>query len=261
MTTKVIRLINKNSFIQDTIALPKPARITIVLWLLFMVSLPIINWISGDAALRQGLVFAVILQTTAVFFILKTSWTWQKIFTIFTIIALLTLLIEMIGARTGIPFGHYHYTSYIQPQIGHVPLLIPLAWFMMLPPSWAVASHFHRHPFQFAAMSALALTAWDLLLDPQMVLWQLWVWDQPGAYFGIPLLNYLGWFLTAFGLTWILRPYIKTGMNKRPLLIIYSITWFLETFGLLFFWGLVGPAIIGGIGMGACMWFGWRHLK
>lgn len=244
-----------NPIFRETTKLPRKTLIVSAVWLLTMVSLPIANWIWGEAALRQGLVIAVILQAATAMLMLRLHWQWPRvIFTLMTI-AGVTLLVEMVGARTGFPFGNYHYTALLQPQIQHVPLLIPLAWFMMLPPAWAVAYRYRHNRILFATTSAGAITAWDLLLDPQMVQWGLWVWEQPGIYFGIPLLNYFGWFATAFLLTLLLKP---NQLEKRPLLLIYTATWFLETFGLLFFWGLPGPALAGGAVMGVFVWLGWR---
>ena len=47
------------------------------------------------------------------------------------------------------------------------------------------------------------MTAWDLAMDPMMVAGGHWVWEQPGAYFGIPLQNYWGWWLTTFVTFWL----------------------------------------------------------
>lgn len=49
-----------------------------------------------------------------------------------------------------------------------------------------------------AALGGLVMTAWDLAMDPMMVAAGNWVWETDGAYFGIPLQNYWGWWLTAF---------------------------------------------------------------
>jgi uncharacterized membrane protein len=35
-------------------------------------------------------------------------------------------------------------------------------------------------------------------MDPAMVAEGNWVWDKGGAYFGIPLQNFWGWWLTVF---------------------------------------------------------------
>ena len=49
-----------------------------------------------------------------------------------------------------------------------------------------------------AAVGGLAMTAWDLVMDPIMVASGHWVWDVIGAYHGIPLQNFWGWWLTVF---------------------------------------------------------------
>jgi uncharacterized membrane protein len=48
-------------------------------------------------------------------------------------------------------------------------------------------------------VGGLAMTAWDLVMDPVMVASGHWVWDGlNGAYHGIPLQNFWGWWLTVF---------------------------------------------------------------
>ena len=225
-------------------------------WLLSMILVPITLWVWNESVMRSLLAINVVIQAILVLTILATAWTLRRVAGTALVVIAATLTVEIIGSQTGVPFGRYHYTNLLQPQIGHVPVIIPLAWLMMLPPAWAVASHFQLSRMRFAVVSALAMTAWDLLLDPQMVTWQLWVWDQPGLYFGIPLSNYAGWLLTSFVLSYVLWP------GKRPLppllIVIYTITWALEMMGLALFWGQPGPAFIGGLGMGFFVWLGWR---
>jgi putative membrane protein len=138
--------------------------------------------------------------------------------------------------------------------------LIPLAWLMMLPAAWAVASVItdsHRG-WRFVLVSALALTAWDCFLDPQMVSWGYWVWATPGGYFGIPWINFAGWALSAGLLTLLARP---LPLPIPPLLAIYTITWALQSTGQLFFWQMPGPALSGFIAMGLFVCLAWReHL-
>ena len=228
-----------------------------------MISLPILNWIWGAQLLPFGLTLGVLLQATAVFYILLTKWGWKQTAGTAAPITTFTLFVEWLGSTTGFPFGSYHYTNFMQPQIAHVPLLIPFAWFMMLPCAWAVATIIQQRfpkPWQqnlwlHALLAGLALTAWDLLLDPHMVSWGVWNWTMPSGYFGIPWSNYLGWLGTAVLLTALIHP---KNLPTKPLLIIYTITWFLETFGLLFFWGLIGPALVGGGVMGLFVWLGWQ---
>ena len=230
-----------------------------------MIGLPIMKWIWGPEIIPLGLTLGVLLQATAVFFTLRTRWSWPKTMGTAVFTAVLTLSVEWLGSTTGFPFGRYSYTNLMQPQIAHVPVLIPFAWFMMLPCAWAVAHQIQTQlPVRWAnnrtiylLLAGLAFTAWDLFLDPQMVAWGLWTWDDPSGYFGIPWSNYVGWWGTAVLLTALVHP---QNLPVKPLLVIYTLTWFLETFGLFFFWGLIGPALVGGMVMGAFVWLGWRSV-
>jgi uncharacterized membrane protein len=88
-----------------------------------------------------------------------------------------------------------------------------------------------------------------------MVAWGLWAWASPTGFFGIPWSNYLGWLLVSAVITAIIRP------NQLPipgLLLIYTITWILQTIGLGIFWKLPGPAIAGSVFMGMLTFLGWR---
>lgn len=221
-------------------------------WILSMISLPPAKYFFGETALPIGITLSAVLQACTVLAVLFSAW--RVVRTLWTAVAVVSLawLAEFIGSTTGFPFGAYHYTDFLQPQLGGVPLLIPLAWLMMLPPAWAVAQCLagSKSRLAFIGWSALALTAWDLFLDPQMVAWGLWRWAEPGGYFGIPWLNFLGWLLAVGLITALVQP---KPLPMRPLVLIYLITWLLETLGLLFFWGLPGPAVVGFVGMGSVL--------
>jgi len=232
-------------------------------WVAVMIALPIVDWIGGESATVVGISVGVLCQFVAVMGVVIGAWGGRRTGLVLVTVAVLAWAIEFAGSRTGFPFGAYDYTDKLQPQLGHVPLLIPLAWMMMLPPAWAVARRIVGHGstwrgrLTFIAVSALAFTAWDLFLDPQMVAWDLWRWADPGggfpaSYFGIPWSNYAGWLAASALITGIVRP---GPLPAAPLLLIYAITWALESIGLAFFWGLIGPALVGFVGMGAMLFW------
>ncbi len=234
-------------------------------WVGVMICIPIVRWALGDGVLHWGVMLGVVFQAAAVLATLVFCWGARETLRVGAIIVSAAWVMEWIGSHTGIPFGAYYYTALLRPQLGDVPLVIPLAWLMMLPAAWAVAdfivaSHpqkMNRGPgrWRFVFVSALAFTAWDLFLDPQMVAWGYWVWEQPGVYFGIPGVNFLGWFISAALVTLMVRPRFNPSL---PLLVIYTITWALQSMGLAFFWGMVGPALAGFLGMGAFVLLAWR---
>jgi len=228
----------------------------LVAWVLATISLPILQWLWGQRTTRWGVTATVALQAGAVVSSLVSAWGWRQAALVAASIAAMGWLAEYIGSSTGVPFGHYHYTDRLRPQLGHVPLIIPLAWVMMLPPSWSIAGLVAGgSPWLHAGISALAFTAWDLFLDPQMVGWRLWVWEQKGRYFGIPLINFVGWALVSGAITAALRP---SALSMSPLQLIYALTWILETFGLGVLWRQRGPALCGFLAMGSILLWAWQ---
>ena len=127
----------------------------------------------------------------------------------FAISAVISWTLEEIGVRTGLIYGPYHYSDMLGAKLGEVPLLIPLAWFMMIYPSYVLANLIvDHHPtsrrgnvghvLALSLLSAVVMTAWDLPMDPQMSGAGNWIWERGGAFFGVPLHNYAGWILTTF---------------------------------------------------------------
>ncbi len=48
-------------------------------------------------------------------------------------------------------------------------------------------------------IASFMMVAWDLGMDPtSSTIRHLWIWEQGGGYFGVPLTNYLGWFFTVY---------------------------------------------------------------
>ena len=66
-----------------------------------------------------------------------------------------------------------------------------------------------------AALSAVLMTAWDLVLDPQMVEAGHWVWHASGEYFGIPAQNFVGWLATTLAIYLAYRA-LEAGWSPRP---------------------------------------------
>ncbi|HEX7497083.1 MAG TPA: carotenoid biosynthesis protein [Candidatus Limnocylindrales bacterium] len=129
----------------------------------------------------------------------------------FGLSAVISWAYEQIGVATGFVYGAYHYTDYLGGKLGHVPLLIPLAWFMMVYPSYVIANLVVERRatgtrpgaaslMWLACVGAVVMTVWDLVIDPILSAPSIraWVWETGGPYFGIPIQNYLGWLLTTF---------------------------------------------------------------
>ena len=106
---------------------------------------------------------------------------------------------ELLGTTVGLPFGPYSYTDGLGVKLfAHVPALIPVSWFFMALPAFALARG-------RIVLASLLLASWDLALDPAMsFVTKYWVWATDGAYYGMPLLNLFGWFVTGLALMAVL---------------------------------------------------------
>jgi uncharacterized membrane protein len=131
---------------------------------------------------------------------------WKRAMQLLAWVFAVSLLFESVGVATGLVYGPYHYTLKLGPLfLGLVPYLIPVAWFLMSYPSFVIADRlipadWQRWPRLLAvsAVGGMVMTTWDLVMDPIMVASGHWVWDVQGTYHGIPLQNFLGWWLTVF---------------------------------------------------------------
>lgn len=167
-----------------------------------------------------------------------------------------TTIVERIGTATGVPFGRYGYTSALQPQIAHVPAIVPLAWFALGLPARETAHAAlgdRSTPATRIAVGAAALTAWDLFLDPQMVGEGYWRWMKHGVYRGIPLSNYVGWFITGLGVMALLEaalpPSDRADDADGALVGEYAYMGVMETIGFARYFRDPVVAVVGGVAM------------
>ncbi len=146
--------------------------------------------------------------------------------------------IEMFGAKTGIPFGEYGYTGRFGPRIlGELPWAIPLAWWVVLYPLLLFFNMLAREkmlkPGLIPLCVAIMATMVDVSLEPVATLvCGYWHWESSGPYYGVPMLNFFGWFFTALVIVWPLQyfigrifmeGYIAPGSLFLPLAVLGSV--------------------------------------
>lgn len=195
---------------------------------------------------------------------------------------------ELLGVRTGRPFGPYDYSGQLGPKVAGVPLMAAAAWGLLARPSRiagqlattppptgvaseeaaAAAPHVARpglvaRAARVGAASA-ALTAWDVFLDPRMVREGYWNWPGGGRYEGIPASNYLGWFATGLAifaaaelidpaddaLAAAASPAVAGERSGDTALAIFAWTWIGELIANVLLWRRPKVAVAGGVAMG-----------
>ena len=165
------------------------------------------------------------------------------------------LAVEVLGVSTGVPFGQYRYAGSLGVQVFGVPVVVALAWTMMAYPAYVVSERIGGGLFRRIVVGGWALASWDLFLDPQMVQAGHWEWSTHGpALAGIPLTNYLAWFVVASAMMAGLRALAPSqpasGVDDRVPLTLYVWTYASSVLAHAAFFGLPMSAAAGGIGMG-----------
>jgi putative membrane protein len=173
----------------------------------------------------------------------------------------LGLLAETIGVHTGFPFGRYAYSADLGPRLAGVPIVVPLAWIMLSYPCLLLGRRLTCTLIGTALTGGVALTGWDLFLDPQMVAQGHWRWADPTPSLpgvpGVPLTNYAGWLLISIVIISALDRTLPSALpsSSPPVeltpAVILAWTWLGSTVGNLAFFHRPWVALDGGVVMGA----------
>jgi putative membrane protein len=209
--------------------------------------------ISGSA-LRYITIFTVISCALLMLAHSLLSYGFRYFATFACVTFIFALLIEILGSKTGWPFGTYAYDDSLGFKIAGVPVIVPFAWIMMAHPVLIAARKtIPRWAFLYGGAG---LMVWDLFLDPQMVAAGRWSWDVVGPHVPfqpeIPLSNTAGWLFAGMGLMALLNLILpkerrKSGINSTVPDLFLAWTLFSGVIGNLFFFDRAGVALIGGI--------------
>ncbi|QLK27005.1 carotenoid biosynthesis protein [Natrinema zhouii] len=117
------------------------------------------------------------------------------------VLTVYTYAIEIVGVRTGWPYGAFEYGIRLGPMVdGEVPLALPLFFVPLVLNAFllailALGERAVRVVPRVLAAIAVVL-AIDLVLDPAAVAIGFWTYVPPGDYYGVPASNYRGWLLS-----------------------------------------------------------------
>ena len=185
------------------------SRIDIVLWTL-VAGFVVTNVVLPPLGV-QTLVLSIIFVVVSTAFLIihgRLTYGWRGLLVFSALTLFISNAMENLSILTGFPFGHYHYSSNLGPKLFLVPILIGPAYLTVGYMAWTLAGVLLNMrkpgggPFGLVALPVVAsfvMVFWDLALDPSSSTYrQSWIWEDGGGYFGVPLSNFLGWYLTVY---------------------------------------------------------------
>lgn len=215
------------------------------LWLLFYIELTVILLVGFetlfdfDFAKTELITLAELLPLILV--ILHSIWTLsfpRGLFFLF-FAALVGFIGEFASLNSFFHASIYKYNASLVTFL-NVPLVVIVYWVVLTYLGYSLVNsflfwlgknkpslkdkNFYLLPVLVVA-DGLVVVAIDLFMDPIEVKAGVWTWLVHGAYFGVPISNFLGWFNMIILITAIFRLYeyftqLKTnGLNKSVFLI------------------------------------------
>jgi putative membrane protein len=150
---------------------------------------------------------------------------WRAVGVYFAVVLVVSNVLENLSIATGFPFGNYHYTG--SGKIFEVPWIIGLAYASTGYLAWIVGTVLVADVRRGSSwlttigtpvVASFAMVAWDLSMDPtNSTVNRMWIWENSGGFFGVPLVNFLGWSLTVYLFFQIFALYLRrSGPAEEP---------------------------------------------
>lgn len=141
---------------------------------------------------------------------------------LFAIAVLIANIYENLSISTGFPFGSYVHTPASGPKLFQVPIIVGPIFYSVGYIAWTLATMILGEPagpddrlryWGIPVVAAFIVVGWDICADPiGATLGRQWIFAESGAYFGVPLANYLGWYLC----TWTFFQAWSFYLSARP---------------------------------------------
>jgi putative membrane protein len=154
------------------------------------------------------------------------------------IISIYALSIETFAIITGFPYSQFSYTNLIGFKLfGYTPYTVPFAYVPIFIGCIYLASLKVKSYWKILLITAFLVLIADIVLDPAAVALNFWTYKTQGIFYGVPLMNFLGWILTGFLAALIAMVMLRDTLNdiNKPEAMVSSL------FLILCFWA---PACI-----------------
>ncbi len=176
-------------------------------------------------------------------------------------------LSELSSIHNGFPYGHYYYLDATRGKeiwVLGVPLMDSISYVFLAYASYSMAllvssplrrsgwsvyvleTKKIRDSLHVTVVGAVLLVYLDIIIDPVALRGERWFlgriygYPEQGVYFGVPLSNFIGWFVVGFAMIYALQKIDRYLLEKSaPDLVGYRYPWRFLIGPLLYFSVLV----------------------
>ncbi len=168
--------------------------------------------VPQTAGLFQKLIPFNILFTMVI--LLSYHKKWGKEFVISALlVAFCGFLIELIGVRTGLIFGHYEYGNTLLFKMWDTPLMMMVSWLITVYSTRQIAEMIAKDTLLVSAIAAGLMVLLDFFIEPFAIRHDMWRWNS----YTVPVHNYIGWFVCGVLIQYLFIRAVKFPGNKLSL--------------------------------------------
>lgn len=142
-------------------------------------------------------------------------------------IALIGFLSEVLGVKTGLVFGNYHYGRGLGIKLLQVPIVISLNWGLMVSALIIVCNSYINNKWAVAIATSILAVMLDYLMEQVAPTLHFWYFKNGLA----GLHNYVGWFILTFVSAILFGDKLKKGDSWISFIVLGLLILF---FGLIF---------------------------
>ena len=106
--------------------------------------------------------------------------------------------IEILGLTTGLLFGDYKYTAVLGPGMFGVPYALVSSWMVVTAFAVFLLVYLGIPRKWWVFFGPPVMVILDLILEPAATgPMGAWIWESSGGYYGVPINNFVGWFIAS----------------------------------------------------------------
>ena len=109
----------------------------------------------------------------------------------FLLVFLSGFFIEVVGVKTGLIFGNYHYGKALGIKLCETPLLIGINWLFLAYTGTSIIRSFKIKPVFIILLAPLLIVIYDIVLEHAAPKTGMWFWENST----VPLKNYIAWYI------------------------------------------------------------------
>lgn len=151
-------------------------------------------YIPNALMYSYGSIFALFVISLPLFYVLYFKFGLRTLLKLILSLSVFALAIEYTGLVTGWPYGEFVYTGNLGYKLfGVLPWIVGLSWAPLVIGSVAMVYSITSKKILRIILPVFILVIFDLLLDPVAVNLGMWSYLHGGAYYNVPVQNFLGW--------------------------------------------------------------------